>query len=391
MRGCIPSVAAAIILATACPTQDWALAFDGAYDFVALTNGPEVIHRPTYTIEAWVRRRAPLAGQIYTECTVCGVDLGLSVFADGTASLWRLQSSGGPGMTVSSSSNALPLDTWTHVAAVFDITVGTTLYVNGVAVASNQDTNPYTTAQLIGRTSIGGNWVPCINGSPGYQNHFAGDVSELRLWSTARTAANIVSSMPTGSLTGTEAGLIALWRLDEVGQQTIHDAASSRTAILGFTPQNDVYDPAWISPVPTITATAVAYGQGCGVPPIGLTPDPAARPLLGHTGRANVVNAPSIVMGGAIGWSRTFSFPILLPYELSSIGMPGCYLVQSNEVFGLGVTATGAGTGDFSFAVPNHFALVGTRVFLQAFAFAPGANQLQIVSSNGVEWLIGDM
>jgi hypothetical protein len=34
---------------------------------------------------------------------------------------------------------------------------------------------------------------------------------------------------------------------------------------------------------------------------------------------------------------------------------------------------------------------IGTHVYMPAYAFAPGANPAQLVLSNGIDWLLGDV
>lgn len=136
-------------------------------------------------------------------------------------------------------------------------------------------------------------------------------------------------------------------------------------------------------------ATAASYGSGCGAPALALLP--AARPVLGQSGGATLDGAPTVVAAVAMGWSRTQYGPFSLPVTLGSIGMPGCALLQSSEVFGLSTAAAGPGSLDFALPLPNALSLAGARVYLQGYAFAPGANALQLVVSNGVEWFLGDV
>ena len=80
----------------------------------------------------------------------------------------------------------------------------------------------------------------------------------------------------------------------------------------------------------------------------------------------------------------------ILPLSLASLGMPGCALLHSNDVFGLPVTSSAPGTLDFSYPSPGDANLLGGHVYLQAYCFAPGANALEIIVSNGIDWLIGN-
>jgi hypothetical protein len=135
---------------------------------------------------------------------------------------------------------------------------------------------------------------------------------------------------------------------------------------------------------------ASTYGNGCGSPNLSLSPINNARPTINTTAGAALTNVPSSLAFVALGWSRTAYGPFALPLALAGFGMPGCDLLQSSEVGALPTTATGSGTASFSLPLPNLPALLGLYVYLQAFAYAPGANPSQVVLSNGVEWRIGD-
>jgi hypothetical protein len=80
----------------------------------------------------------------------------------------------------------------------------------------------------------------------------------------------------------------------------------------------------------------------------------------------------------------------ILPLSLSNLGMPGCELRHSNDVFGLPVTTAAPGTMDFSYPIPSNVNLLGAHAYLQAYCYAPGANALEIIASNGIDWLIGN-
>jgi hypothetical protein len=136
-------------------------------------------------------------------------------------------------------------------------------------------------------------------------------------------------------------------------------------------------------------AAASVYGTGCGSPPLQMTPQ--APPILGSVGSAEITNVPVQLGGVTMGFSDTLltGLPIL-PLSLASLGMPGCELLHSNDVFGLPVTAGASGTLDFSYTIPSNVNLLGAQVYLQAYCYAPGANALEIIASNGVEWVIGN-
>ncbi len=99
----------------------------------------------------------------------------------------------------------VPTGTWTHLAFVNDATQ-TTVYINGVAAGT-----------------IPGGFNTSVSGQPltvGFANTpgsgegaFAGGIDEVRIWSSQRAAADILSN--TGNtLTGTETGLVGQFSFD---------------------------------------------------------------------------------------------------------------------------------------------------------------------------------
>lgn len=105
---------------------------------------------------------------------------------------------------------------------------------------------------------------------------------------------------------------------------------------------------------------------------------------------ATITNAPTPIGGCAIGFSNTFSFPVSLPFDLSSLGFTGCDLNQSNEIFGLPWTVSPGQDPQFAQAIPALTSALGVHLFVQAYAFAPGENPAQVVVSNGLDWQLGN-
>jgi hypothetical protein len=120
-------------------------------------------------------------------------------------------------------------------------------------------------------------------------------------------------------------------------------------------------------------------------------PDLNGRPLLGQTGSATIVDAPTPLAGVAIGWSNQFIGTLPLPLPLDAIGMPGCSLLQSSDILGFGASPLTPSTLSFSLATPSVPSLMGMHLYMQAYVFAPGVNPLQLVISNGIDWLLGDI
>lgn len=134
-------------------------------------------------------------------------------------------------------------------------------------------------------------------------------------------------------------------------------------------------------------ASFTAYGSGCpgsrGVPqvsaPLG------SLPRIGTTFNVQVSNLP--LTGPAflgIGLSDTSYGGSPLPLDLSSVGAPGCHLLQSLDV--LLPLANVLGSANWSFTVP---AIPGGEFFVQAFPFDPPASAFGYTASNAGKAVLG--
>lgn len=101
---------------------------------------------------------------------------------------------------------SLPLNEWVHYAATINTTGGTgKIWINGVEVPSTYSNGTTTT------TANTANLVMGATAEPGdYANM---RISEVRLWSTARTDDEIKNNM-NQELTGSETGLMGYWKLN---------------------------------------------------------------------------------------------------------------------------------------------------------------------------------
>jgi len=211
--------------ATACapdelPTTS-ALAFDGVDDHVTMGLAQE-LGLATFTLEAWVRRDAegeetgtgvggvhvvPILGKgrgenddtIYN----CNYILG---FQGGVLAADFEDTASGANHPVVGTI-AVPWGEWHHVAVSYD---GTTwrLYVDGVLdVQAEAGATPR--ADSIQHFALGTSMDSM--GMP--QGRFAGALDEVRVWSHARTDAEIAESARKTVLAGD--GLVARWALDE--------------------------------------------------------------------------------------------------------------------------------------------------------------------------------
>jgi hypothetical protein len=204
------------------------------------TNGTGYVTRATnlaqtgsLTAEAWIRPRV-----LPTSASGPGVILGSwDPTADMTnnnaanANSFRLYVTSDNKLALDLSGNGVSPDTltanlalkvgeWTHVAAVYE-TNGTTthtvtFYVNGTAVGGAQDTTALSlNAATPAEFTVGANAATVTP-----SNYFNGDISDVRVWSTARSAAQIranYSSRLSYATPGTDAGLVLNWKLDVDG------------------------------------------------------------------------------------------------------------------------------------------------------------------------------
>jgi len=113
---------------------------------------------------------------------------------------------------------------WTHLSATYDgsgSSSGIRIYLNGQRIDdTNVNSGSYTAMENLGGSLYFGK----------YKTEFAsGLIDEVRIWSTARTVAQIRDNM-CKTLVGNESGLVAYYRFDQenaTGQTTLYDITSN--------------------------------------------------------------------------------------------------------------------------------------------------------------------
>jgi hypothetical protein len=120
--------------------------------------------------------------------------------------------------------NAVPLNAWTHVAAVYDQSTGTRrMFVNGVNITNRTDA-PLTVLNGIADVSIGA--VLNAPGSP--QWFFAGMLDELAFYSRALSDSEIAAiynaggAPPVASCSPPASGLVSWWKAEGNGSDLIN-------------------------------------------------------------------------------------------------------------------------------------------------------------------------
>ena len=204
-----------------------ALDFDGIDDTVtisALTNAP--LDDSARTIEAWVK--LPLANTSITTTNVLfaygntGVDSAYVNVGIGTQGI--VVEVGTTSAYTATWAATLVTDTWHHLAVVYpgsnSVSGGlarVSVYLDGAVLNPIGNGAPIPLATTSGSAFIGSR-----DGTA--QNLFAGTLDELRVWSVARTQAEILAAKDI-ELTGSEAGLVAYYPFN----QGIADGDNSNT------------------------------------------------------------------------------------------------------------------------------------------------------------------
>jgi len=212
------------------PDQPFALSFDGNSDFVKTGGVPY----PTddLTIEAWIY---PTNMSEYQEIVFYYEEYdGVQFRLQDDGSLIYLESANSGYEYVVSPAGKIQTTEWTHVAVTKagDLC---TLYINGLPSGFNHfDRNPVPDTISIGARSK-------------YMDRFfEGYLDDIRIWSVARTQAEIQSNMGVYP-TGTEPGLYVYYQLNDGPGQITHDLTTNGfDGDLGSTAGEDDNDPAWI-------------------------------------------------------------------------------------------------------------------------------------------------
>jgi hypothetical protein len=172
-----------------------------------------------FTIEAWIRTTAIFSGTGAWDgapiffADVPGAmadDFSMSIL-DGLVAL----TIGNPDTTVRSVT-FVATGQWVHVAATRSKGTGLAqVFVNGVAEASATGNTRSLTG--VATMQFGGN--PLVH-------FFTGQMDEVRVWTVARSAAEIASTMHQ-SLKGSEPGLVLYWRFEEGSGLVLRDSSTA--------------------------------------------------------------------------------------------------------------------------------------------------------------------
>ncbi len=180
-----------------------------------------------YTMEGWVYAtgRTPFGWLMGKALPTGGVDpflsFGMMLNSDGTRITFVTTTGAAGTYREITAPSALPLRTWTHVAAVLDS--GTTrLLVNGAVVATGTAAGAPVSAPSI---PFGLGMAFLANGGTNYSG-FPGYARQVRFWNVARSAAQVSAALAE-TLPADRNGIVAAWPLDETGGSTARDLSGN--------------------------------------------------------------------------------------------------------------------------------------------------------------------
>lgn len=188
----------------------------------------------SFTLEGWfyLTGNTPYAWLMGKGLATSGSDpfisFALQLNSDGTK-LAFVTSTGAPGTYRELvAPAAFPLRTWTHVAAVMENGTTTRLIINGAVVATGTAAGAPSVATNV---PFGVGLAFLANGGGNY-SAFPGLARHVRVWSSARTAAQILADAPV-ALPSDRTGLVAAWPLDESSGTTARDLSGANRILTG--------------------------------------------------------------------------------------------------------------------------------------------------------------
>jgi len=166
-----------------------ALSFNGSSGNVNVPHSTSLSLSSSYTFEAWVRPTA-LGG--YQTVLIKEVTGGCGYWLQTTGNTIASGFNNGGCREYVSSTPTIPLNQWSHLAAVFNDSANTyTLYLNGVAILTANETTapgPNTQALVFGQSACSS----CGN------ERWRGLIDDIRIYSRALTTGEIQTDMNTG-------------------------------------------------------------------------------------------------------------------------------------------------------------------------------------------------
>jgi hypothetical protein len=200
-----------------------AMVFSGD-DWVGVSNHSDLTPANGVTVEAWIKTTGATTAKIVDSCVGESQGFYLGLNAIGQLSfVWSTTGHGAVGTDANGAGQTVNDGAWHHVAATYDtVTSAYGLYVDG-AVAKSGQFGSGTLKQSTEAFEIG--------------RAFTGQIDNVRVWDTARSAAEILQSKTNSNLSDTS-HLMGSWQFNEGAGTSVADSSvKSHDATASGTPE----------------------------------------------------------------------------------------------------------------------------------------------------------
>ena len=217
--------------------------------FQSATTSNYLVGYGTFTIEAWLQPAEAMSsiwGHFFAK-----TDMFQYMLSGG---VYEVVYNGGSWRSTINTGVRARLGEWQHIAYVKSGTTFSLYFNGGLAFQITDATNvPATLHSANSFTSVGSNpWNGSSNQSSPANNLFAGGIDEVKVWTTARTQAEIQTDMKTKT-SPTEPGLVSYWDFNGTSStSTIHDRTGLLNLVTHGTP-NPTF--------PDVKSTTTTVGQ----------------------------------------------------------------------------------------------------------------------------------
>lgn len=227
-----------------------AICFDGVESHASCSPSPELNFTDALSVEAWIcpsgwgeGTESLRFGEIIDKNRFVVTLIGPHPSSTNYCLSCRIYQETGPTCFTNTLENSIILDGWQHVAVTYSPSTGVSMYINGVLHEVIQNVAPsYSIADNSAYNLYVGN-------SAVHNATFDGAIDEVRLWNIVRTGDQIRTGM-ADTLSGTETGLVAYWRMNEGSGLTADDLSGNEN-------QLSVSDIAWVAGTPFVPTSSL--------------------------------------------------------------------------------------------------------------------------------------
>lgn len=216
-------------------------------NYAAVPSNAALNLQKSYTIEAWVN----MTGNAQRNALVSKADYQyqLEVWTDDTGpTIYNLP------MDYKYSRVRIPLNTWVHIAATFDLAADELKYYIGGTLKKVLH------GLKVGGTANGALYIGGHDGLGGVRLLFDGKFDEVRIWNTVRTADQILANM-NAVVDTNSAGLVAYYRCDDNNLNVLRDYSPTKSDAVFTNPPTFEVSNALKSPYP-VTISSITGQTG---------------------------------------------------------------------------------------------------------------------------------